>query len=345
MRRALRGSAGPAPCLFPEPCYTAGATKRKGGMQDFTEHNLTRAVISRMAEGQEARLRQVMTSLVEHVHAFVREVRPTPAEWLAAIEFLTRTGQISDHQRQEYILLSDTLGITMLVDAVQHAPRKATTDGAVTERAATERAVTESTATESPVTESPVTESPVTESSVLGPFYVEGAPELPAGANIAQRAGEPLLVRGRVSSTDGTPLAGALLDVWQNDSNGLYDVQDPGQPQPHLRGKFRSDAAGQYSFRTVRPVSYPIPTDGPVGQLLARLGRHPYRPAHVHFKVSASGHQSVVTELFDAGDGYLETDVVFGVKRSLVVQFERQSPSAELVLDYDFVLQPESRRP
>lgn len=290
-------------------------------MQDFTEHNLTRAVISRMAEGHELRLRQVMTSLVEHVHAFVREVRPTPEEWLAAIEFLTRTGQISDHQRQEYILLSDTLDITMLVDAVQHAPRNAAAESAATEKTVTRLAATES--------------------SVLGPFYVEGAPELPAGANIARRAGEPLLVRGRVLSTDGAPLAGALLDVWQNDSNGLYDVQDPGQPQPHLRGKFRSDAAGQYSFLTVRPVSYPIPTDGPVGQLLARLGRHPYRPAHVHFKVSAPAHQGVVTELFDAGDGYLETDVVFGVKRSLVVRFERQAPHAELVLDYDFVLQRE----
>jgi protocatechuate 3,4-dioxygenase beta subunit len=276
-------------------------------MKDFSVEDLTAEAIARMASCPEQRLLHVMERLVTQLHAFVREVEPSPEEWLAAIEFLTRTGQISDHQRQEYILLSDTLGVTMLVDAL-HQRKHA---GA-------------------------------TESSVLGPFYVEGAPELPAGANIAQRPGDPLTVRGRVLATDGTPIAGALLDVWQNDANGLYDVQDPGQPQPHLRGRFRTDAEGRYSFRTIRPVSYPIPVDGPVGQLLRRLGRHPYRPAHVHFRVSAEGYRPVTTELFDAGDAYLESDVVFGVKSSLIARFAPHGESdgrPAFLLEYEFGLE------
>ncbi|MEO8183799.1 MAG: dioxygenase, partial [Deltaproteobacteria bacterium] len=262
-------------------------------MKDVTEHTLTDAVIRRLENCQNGRLGHVMTRLITHLHAFVREVEPSSEEWLAAIRFLTRTGQISDEQRQEFILLSDTLGVTMLIDTIQHrAPEGAT------------------------------------ESSVLGPFYVPGAPDRPAGANMALTPGPLLTVRGQVTSTAREPIAGALLDVWQAAATGLYDVQDATQPKYNLRARFRTDVRGRYEFQTIRPVSYPIPTDGPVGSLLAQLGCHPYRPAHVHFIVSAQGYKTVVTELFDRSDTYLDSDVVFGVKNSLAVEFAARPGAA-----------------
>jgi len=279
-------------------------------MKDVTEHTLTQAAVSRLDNCQDGRLRHVLTRLITHLHDFVREVEPSSDEWLQAIRFLTRTGQISDEQRQEYILLSDTLGVTMLIDSLHHRGSQG-----------------------------------ATESSVLGPFYVAGAPERPAGANLSATRPATLSVRGRVLSTAAEPLAGALLDVWQTDSNGLYDVQDPAQPRHNLRARFKTDGRGCYEFETVRPVSYPIPTDGPVGNLLARIGRHPYRPAHIHFIVSAPGYKTVVTELFDRTDPYLDSDVVFGVKRSLAVEFtpcpEPESGKPSALLTYDFVLEPE----
>jgi hydroxyquinol 1,2-dioxygenase len=260
-------------------------------MRNLTEQNLTDAVLAKLEGAADPRFKQVMISLIRHLHAFVREVELTEEEWFAGIQFLTATGQKCDDKRQEYILLSDTLGVSMLVDAINH--RKP--GGA-------------------------------TESTVLGPFYVPGAPELPCGSNIAQGVpGEPAYFSGRVSTPQGGPIAGATLDLWSTDGEGWYDVQRPGQSM-RARGRIKTDAQGRYAFWTIKPVSYPIPTDGPVGQMLLRMGRHPYRPAHTHMIVSAPGYEAVTTHLFVEGDPYLESDAVFGVKNSLVVRFQQHPP-------------------
>lgn len=257
-------------------------------MSYFTEAGSEAAVLERLAECRDPRLKQVMTSAVRHLHAFVKEVEPTMAEWLQAIRFLTRTGQICDDKRQEWILLSDTLGVSMLVETINHRA----TDGA-------------------------------TEQTVLGPFHVAGAPVLPLGANICRDGkGMPCVVRGRVVGVDGQPIPGALLDVWQTSEDGFYDIQQPGiQPEGNLRGRFRTAADGSYWFVTVKPCSYPIPTDGPVGELLTAMGRHPYRPAHIHLIVGAAGFEPVTTHIFVKGDPYLDSDAVFGVKDSLIREF------------------------
>ena len=285
-------------------------------MSDNTEEQMTRNVLESIAHTPNPRLKAVMTSLIQHLHAFIREVDLTEQEWLAAIQFLTRTGQMCDEKRQEFILLSDTMGVTMLVDAINH------------------RLV-----------------GGETESTIFGPFYREGAAELPMGANISQDGrGEPAVVMGRVLSTDGMPIPHALLDVWETDENGLYEQQDPEQPDMNLRGKFRSDGEGRYCFVGIKPVSYAIPDDGPVGQLLKMLGRHPFRPAHIHLLVSAEGFVPVTTHLFVKGDKYLDSDAVFGTKDSLVVDFVRHTSEQEAVrysvtapfytAEYTFVLKP-----
>lgn len=268
-------------------------------MRGFTEETATEIVLARLSECNDDRLRQVMTSIIRHLHTVVREVEPSEEEWLDAIQFLTATGQMCDDKRQEWILLSDTLGVSMLVDAITN--RK------------------------------PVG---ATESTVLGPFHVEGAPDLPHGANISvEGKGEPLVVSGRVLGPDEKPLEGAELDVWQANPEGYYDVQQPDvQPAMNLRGRFRTGANGKFQFRSVKPCSYPIPTDGPVGRLLSALGRHPHRPAHIHFIVSAEGFQPVTTHLFVAGDPYLESDAVFGVKKSLIVPFELETSDERATL-------------
>ncbi len=263
---------------------------------------LTEDVIARMT-GASPRLHAVMTLLIRHLHAFVRESGLTQDEWRSGIDFLTRTGQMCSDSRQEFILLSDILGVSMLVDAVaNHA------------------------------------EDGVSDSTVLGPFYAGPQRELDNGASILLREedGEPLLMKGRVSDADGKPVAGAQVEVWQTATNQLYDVQDENQPHGHLRATFRTDAHGSYEFRTILPVSYPIPDDGPAGQLLRALGRHPFRPAHVHFMISAPSYRKLVTHLFLAGDKYLESDAVFGVKPSLVVQPVRRDGT--LTVAYDFGL-------
>lgn len=272
-------------------------------MRTLTEQNMTEAVLARLENCQSPRLKQVCESLIRHVHEFIREVEPTPEEWLTGIRFLTETGQMCDDKRQEYILLSDILGISMLVDAI--ANRK---------------------------------QPGATESSVLGPFYVEGAPEEAFGADLAAGFGERVEVSGQVRSVDGTPIRNAVLDVWQTAPNGLYHVQDGGQREFNLCGKLRTDANGRYAFKTLEPVSYSIPTDGPVGKFLESMGRHPFRPAHIHFIVSAEGYKPVITQLFTEGDKYLESDAVFGVKDSLVVEFVRDEKGRASVL-YDFVLE------
>jgi hydroxyquinol 1,2-dioxygenase len=261
-------------------------------MRNLTEANLTDAVIARIAPGSDARFRAVATSLIRHLHAFVRETELTEAEWMRGIQFLTATGHKSDDRRQEFILLSDTLGVSMLVDAINH--RKP--GGAA-------------------------------ETTVLGPFYRPGAPALPRWANIAEgMPGVPTFLSGRVLDVEGRPIAGATLDVWQTDSEGLYDVQRPGDEVSYARGCFTVAGDGEYGLRTVKPVSYAIPTDGPVGVMLAAMGRHPNRPAHVHLIVSAPGFAPVTTHLFVAGDPYLDTDAVFAVKASLVVDFVTHPP-------------------
>jgi protocatechuate 3,4-dioxygenase beta subunit len=263
---------------------------------------LTEDVIGRM-DGATPRLREVMTLLIRHAHAFVREAALTHDEWRAGIEFLTRTGQTCSDSRQEFILLSDILGVSMLVDSIAHHSGEGITD-----------------------------------STVLGPFYAGQQRELNKGDSILLREehGEPLAMKGRVANASGKPIAGARVEVWQTATNELYDVQDEDQPRGHLRATFKTDERGEYEFRTILPVSYPIPNDGPAGQLLQGLGRHPFRPAHVHFMISAPGHRKLVTHLFLKGDKYLESDAVFGVKPSLIVLPIMQDRT--LTVTYDFGL-------
>jgi catechol 1,2-dioxygenase len=263
---------------------------------------LTEDVIARMKDAA-PRLHEVMTLLIRHLHSFVREAALTQDEWRTGIEFLTRTGQMCSDSRQEFILLSDILGVSMLVDAIAHQSGQGITD-----------------------------------STVLGPFYTGVQRDLDKGDSILLRAedGEPLVMKGRVTNAGGSPIAGAKVEVWQTAPNQLYDVQDEDQPRGHLRGTFMTDERGEYEFRTILPVSYPIPNDGPAGQLLQGLGRHPFRPAHVHFMISAPGHRKLVTHLFLQGDKYLESDAVFGVKPSLVVLPVRQDGT--MTVTYEFGL-------
>ncbi|MDF3074232.1 MAG: hedE [Alphaproteobacteria bacterium] len=274
-------------------------------MAQFNDEELTKAVINRMQGANDPRLREIMTALVRHLHDFAREVKLSEAEWLAAIDFLTRTGQMCDGKRQEFILLSDTLGLSMLVDALNNKR-----------------------------------EGRETPSTVLGPFYVPGAPDLPMGADIAANTegGFKTSVSGRVLNGDGKPIESAVLDVWQTAPNGLYDVQDPQAPEMNLRGRFRTGSDGAYRFWTIKPVSYPVPTDGPVGKMLLALGRHPYRPAHLHFIVTASGFEKLTTHIFVRGDRYLDSDAVFGVKDALMMDFIDDAKSNTAAVACDFVL-------
>lgn len=285
-------------------------------MRDFTDRNVTDVLLQQLERTPDKRLKQIMMSLITHLHAFVREVDLTESEWFQGIKFLTATGRMCDDKRQEFILLSDTLGVSILVDAITHA----TPPGA-------------------------------TEPTLLGPFYLEGAPELPTGANIAANIpGAPTFVSGRVTGRDGTPIAGALLDVWQAAPNGVYGGQDSSQPEFSLRGKFRTDTEGRYVFRTAKPASYPIPVDGPVGKTMVTLGRQVYRPAHIHFILSAKGYETLTTHIFVAGDPHLDSDPVFAMKKSLVVDFVRHDSPEEAkargmtapfyTVEYDFVLKP-----
>jgi protocatechuate 3,4-dioxygenase beta subunit len=266
---------------------------------------LTEDVVGRIAATTDARVRKVMEPLIRHLHAFVREASLTHEEWRNAIAFLTLTGKICSESRQEFILLSDILGVSMLVDAVNN-------------RAGTG----------------------LTDSTVLGPFYAGPQRELTNGDTILLRAEDapPLVVEGTVASQNGEPLRDALVEVWQTAPNQLYDVQDDAQPEGHLRASFRTDALGRFSFKSVLPVSYPIPDDGPAGQLLQMMGRHPFRPAHVHFMISATGHRTLITHLFISGDAYLDSDAVFGVKPSLIVTPEERDGSHRIA--YHFGLEP-----
>jgi hydroxyquinol 1,2-dioxygenase len=277
---------------------------------DFTEETAADAVVESFAATADPRLRELLNSLVRHLHAFVRDTEPTIAEWQRAIDFLTATGHKCDHERQEFILLSDVLGISMLVETINN--RK--TAGA-------------------------------TESTVLGPFHMVTSPRRALGDTIdLVGTGPRCVLAGRVLSADGTPLPGALLDVWQANDQGFYDVQQPDvQPPGNGRGLFTAGQDGAYWFRTVVPTHYPIPTDGPVGTLLEATRRHPYRPAHIHFIVTAPGHRPLTTHIFVAGSPYIESDAVFAVKKSLITEFTpADDPNQPARANFDIVLQPES---
>lgn len=272
-------------------------------MKPAASDALVQQVIERFGNTPDARLRDIMGSLVKHLHAFIQETRLTEAEWMKGIEFLTAVGQKCDDKRQEFILLSDVLGASMQVVAVQ-----------------SDRA--------------PV----CTESTVFGPFHVEGAPHVPPGGDVANGAkGTPCVVHGTVRSATGQAIANATVDVWQSDDEGLYDVQKSDLAHAQGRGVLTTDEAGAFWFRSVVPVPYPIPTDGPVGSLLEATRRSPWRPAHLHFRIQAPGHDTLITHVFRSGDPNLATDPVFGVRPSLVADWPTTADGTH-ELDFDFVL-------
>lgn len=283
-------------------------------MTNIDEHTITEAVIGRNGNATDARLAEIMTSLVRHLHDFAREVHLTETEWQQAIQFLTDVGHITDEKRQEFILLSDTLGLSMLVTAQNNARPAG-----------------------------------CTEATVFGPFHVKGAPHFESGADIANGAtGEPCYVQGHILDLEGQPVPGATIEVWQADAEGFYDVQKVGQDEHQARGVLTSGDKGEYSFRSILAESYPIPHDGPVGRMLAALGRHPWRPAHLHFMISAPGYQSLTTHVFRSGGQYLDSDAVFGVRSSLIAAWIRheagETPFGTVSaipfysLEFDFVL-------
>ena len=288
-------------------------------MRNVTEETLTEAAIATIADDADPRFREVMTALIRHLHGFAREVRLTQPEWLAAIEFLYRTGRMTTKKRNEFILLSDTLGLSSLVDMMGSRDGGGASDA--------------------------------TETSVLGPFYIPGAPMLEVGGDlIGDNEGEPGIVHGRVHGPGGAAIEGALIEVWQNAANGRYSNEDPEQDVHNLRCRMVSGPDGVYRFTTIRPVPYTVPEDGPAGVMLEAMGRHPWRPAHIHFKISAPGYCDLVTELYPEDDAYIDEDAVFGVRESLAVPF-RRSDSAEAAarhgltapffeLAYDFGLRP-----
>jgi catechol 1,2-dioxygenase len=290
-------------------------------MAELSMDKFTDTVVNAMGPNTSPRVREVMTALIRHMHDFAREVNLTTAEYLAACDFVVRIGQMSDERRNEAILASDIFGLESLVDFLdQHAAANATP-------ASTAEA------------------SDITSSAILGPFWRENAPVLSNGASIIQggiEGGELALVQGRVYGGDGQPIEGAIVNVWETAPNGLYEQQDPNQPDYNLRGAFRTDKEGRYAFRGIRPTEYPIPFDGPAGDLLQMMDRHPYRPAHIHFRVRAPGHQELVTQIFDRDNQYLENDSVFAVKDSLIVDFKPAPAGSDVqyVADFDIRLTP-----
>jgi hydroxyquinol 1,2-dioxygenase len=293
-------------------------TTETNAMRNINEDTITQAVLASLGDHCDSRLRTIMTSLVQHLHSFARDVKLTEAEWFKAIQFLTETGHITDDKRQEFILLSDTLGLSMLVMAQNN-------------------------------------KKPIecTEATVFGPFYVDGAPEYENGADIANGArGEPCSVSGQIRDLDGTPVAGAQIDVWQSDEDGFYDVQKSSEGSAgaahQARGRLYSGPDGRFHFRSILAEAYPIPHDGPVGRMLEALGRHPWRPAHLHFMIKAPGYETLITHVFRDGDQYLDSDVVFGVRSTLITEWTKHeagvAPDGSTMktpfyaVNYDFVL-------
>jgi hydroxyquinol 1,2-dioxygenase len=289
-------------------------------MPYVTEKTLTDVVSERWSDIPDPRLQQVMTALVKHAHAFVREIEPTQAEWFKAIDFLTRTGQMCDDKRQEFILMSDVLGVSMLVDALNH--RRS---------------------------------NKATPSTVEGPFHVPDAPPFANGADMAANApGITCFVSGKVSALSGEPVAGATLDLWQTDGEGLYEAQREGIDGAWMRGLYRTQPDGSYLIRTVAPIAYTIPMDGTIGELMNRTNMSHMRPAHIHFAINAPGYHGLVTHLFQAGDEWIDDDAVYGVKEPLIVEFKKmpagsKAPSGEIMnqpfylVAYDFVLEKQAQ--
>jgi hydroxyquinol 1,2-dioxygenase len=286
-------------------------------MRQFTEDNLTDEVVARFRKGaRDARFKQVMTSLVKHLHAFAKDVQLTEEEWFEAIKFLTAVGQKCDGKRQEFILLSDVLGLSMMTVAINHK-----------------------------------TDPGATEATVLGPFFAHGAKEFGYGGDLREGAtmkGEDVWVSGKVTSVDGKPIPGAALDILQAKADGIYDLQTEGEFE--LRGRVKANAKGEYAFKSYKPKFYSIPMDGPVGDLVRAVGDNHMRPAHMHAIVSAPGYQQVITHVFVEGDPYLDGDAVFAVKDSLVAKYTKLGaaeakklglPEKSLRLDFDFKLSPE----
>jgi hydroxyquinol 1,2-dioxygenase len=295
-------------------------------MWNLDENTITAEVLSRLQNTDNPRLKQIMTGLIRHLHEFAREVELTEEEWFEGVKFLTDTGRITDDKRQEFVLLSDTLGLSMLVIAQNNRKPKV-----------------------------------CTEATVFGPFHKEGAPRYALGDDIANGAkGEPCYVNARVVGLGGEPIAGALVDVWQADEAGFYDAQYADNDQMRARGTLQTDEQGRLYFRTILPVAYPIPSDGPVGRMLQATGRHPWRPAHIHFMIEAPGYEKLVTHVFRDADQYLRSDTVFGVRSSLIAHYQ-QHPAGETTpavnrsdvpfytpfytLNFDFVLNPSSKVP
>jgi hydroxyquinol 1,2-dioxygenase len=287
-------------------------------MQLVTEDNITDLAVQRWGTAHDPRLAEIMTALVRHLHDFAREVRLTEAEWMAAVQWLTRTGRISDDKREEFILASDVLGLSMLVVQMNHRLDPAATPA-----------------------------------TVLGPFHIAGSPELGYGADMSQGLpGTPLYVTGTVRDLDGTPVGGAVLDVWQSDADGAYEAQLE-VDEARLRAKYTAREDGTYCIRTIAPLGYSIPMDGPVGELVAKTAISHFRPAHIHFLIDEPGYEPLITHLFQEGAEYLDSDVVFGTKAELVVPFEEREPGPTpdggtserpfLVARYDFVLQAAGR--
>jgi hydroxyquinol 1,2-dioxygenase len=277
-------------------------------MQDLDENTVTEAALAQMAKTPDPRLKEIMDAAVRHLHAFARDVKLTPAEWLTGIQFLTAVGQACTPFRQEFILLADVLGVSALVNAMHD--RKARELG--------------------------------TQSSLLGPFYREGAPELPLGASIVANPSAPeIVVYGRVTDNDGKPIPHALVQVWQTSEHGLYDLQANDAEKMDLRANFRCDEEGRYHFRTVRPLGYSIPMDGPVGQMVQAQNRHGFRPSHIHFLIGGDGYRELVTALYFGDDEHIDSDTVFGVSGSLVVS-AKADPASPIpgmkAVHYDFRL-------
>ncbi|UOZ04435.1 dioxygenase [Amycolatopsis sp. WQ 127309] len=285
-------------------------------MQLVTEDNITELAARRWSSAHDPRTAELMSALVRHLHAFAREVRLSETEWMAAMRWLTETGQISDEKREEFILASDVLGLSMLVVQMNHA-----------------------------------FDAKATPATVLGPFHIDGSPEKEFGGDMSDGLpGAPLYITGTVTGLDGSPVGGAVLDVWQADEEGAYESQIPGIDEARLRAKYTTRADGSYCLRTIAPKGYSIPMDGPVGELIGGTDISHYRPAHVHFLINAAGYEPLITHLFQEGAEYLDSDVVFGTKQELVVAFEPREPGPTpdgghsdgpwIEARYDFVLQP-----
>jgi hydroxyquinol 1,2-dioxygenase len=287
-------------------------------VQLVTEDNITDLAVERWATAKDPRLAELMTALVRHLHDFAREVRLTEAEWMAAVQWLTATGRISDEKREEFILASDVLGLSMLVVQMNHR-----------------------------------LDPQATPATVLGPFHIEGSPELDYAEEMSDGLpGTPLYLHGSVRDLAGEPVAGGVLDVWQADTEGAYEAQIPDVDEARLRAKYTTREDGSYCLRTIAPLGYTIPMDGPVGDLIGRTEISHFRPAHIHFLINVPGYEPLITHLFQEGAPYLDSDVVFGTKQELVVRFDQREPGPTpdggtidvpwLEARYDFVLQRET---